>query len=63
MNTVFISSYFLGGSAGAALGSYGAHLASWIRLAVVGVLLAMAAGAINALTPARISQSHPRVDS
>jgi len=51
LNTVFIGSYFLGGAAGAALGSYGAHRAAWIGLAAVGALLALAAAAINSLSP------------
>jgi predicted MFS family arabinose efflux permease len=51
LNTVFIGSYFLGGAAGAALGSYGAHQAAWVGLAAVGALLALAAAAINALSP------------
>jgi predicted MFS family arabinose efflux permease len=63
LNTVFISSYFLGGAAGAALGSAGAHHGGWIGLALVGAPLALAAVAVNACTPAheasRQSPVHP----
>jgi predicted MFS family arabinose efflux permease len=55
LNTVFISSYFLGGAAGAALGSVGARHAGWSGLAGVGALLAIAAALANALVS---SQSH-----
>lgn len=55
LNTVFMGSYFLGGAAGAALGSYGAHRGAWIGLAAVGALLALAAAAINTLSPRRAS--------
>jgi len=51
LNTVFIGSYFLGGAAGAALGSAGAHHGGWGGLAVVGALLSLAAIAVNALAP------------
>lgn len=51
LNTVFIGSYFLGGAAGAALGSAGAHHGGWGGLAVVGALLSLAAIAVNASTP------------
>ncbi|MDM0028821.1 MFS transporter [Variovorax saccharolyticus] len=50
LNTVFMGSYFLGGAAGAALGSYGAHRGAWIGLAAVGALLALTAAAINTLS-------------
>ena len=49
LNTVFVSSYFLGGAAGAVLGSVGARHAGWSGLAGVGALLAIAAAAANAL--------------
>jgi predicted MFS family arabinose efflux permease len=49
LNTVFVSSYFLGGAAGAVLGSVGAHHAGWSGLAGIGALLAIAAAAANAL--------------
>jgi predicted MFS family arabinose efflux permease len=51
LNTVFISSYFLGGAAGAALGSAGAHHGGWAGIATAGALLSLAAIAVNALTP------------
>ncbi|WP_271411484.1 MFS transporter [Pseudomonas sp. Q1-7] len=51
LNTVFMSAYFLGGAAGAAAGSYGAHRAGWIGLASVGALFAVLAAVINARTP------------
>ena len=51
LNTVFAGSYFLGGAAGAVLGNVGAHHAGWSGLAAVGVVLALAAAAINARTP------------
>ncbi|WP_408528293.1 MFS transporter [Paraburkholderia fungorum] len=49
LNTVYMVSYFPGGALGAALGGVGALHAAWIGLAVVGVLLALAAGAVNSL--------------
>lgn len=49
LNTVYMVSYFLGGALGAALGGIGALHAGWVGLAVVGVLLSLAAGGINAL--------------
>ncbi|QQZ38575.1 MULTISPECIES: MFS transporter [Pseudomonas] len=51
LNTVFMSTYFLGGATGAALGSYGAHQAGWAGLAAVGGALAVAAGLLGALAP------------
>ncbi|WP_166361769.1 MFS transporter [Pseudomonas akapageensis] len=53
LNTVFMGAYFLGGAAGAALGSYGAQRAGWVGLAAVGALFAIAAAVINALSPRR----------
>lgn len=50
LNTVFMGAYFLGGAAGAALGSYGAHRGAWTGLAAVGASLALAAAAINTLS-------------
>lgn len=49
LNTVYMVSYFLGGAFGAALGGVGALHAAWIGLAVVGVLLSLAAVAVNSL--------------
>jgi predicted MFS family arabinose efflux permease len=49
LNTVYMVSYFLGGALGAALGGVGALRGGWLGLAVVGVLLATAAVAVNAL--------------
>ncbi|MDF0732739.1 MFS transporter [Pseudomonas entomophila] len=60
LNTVFMCAYFLGGAAGAALGSYGAHRAGWVGLAAVGGALAGAAGAVNALARATRLDQDPR---
>lgn len=49
LNTAFIGPYFLGGAAGAVLGSAGAHHGGWGGLAIAGVLPALAAAAINVL--------------
>ena len=49
LNTVLMTSYFVGGAAGAALGGYGAHRAGWSGLAVAGALFALAAFALNAV--------------
>ncbi|CAM2156776.1 putative MFS transporter, YNFM family, membrane transport protein [Pararobbsia alpina] len=56
LSTVYMVSYFAGGSAGAALGGYGAHAAGWIGLAAVGASLALAAVAVSALS--YLSNSH-----
>ncbi|WP_017518999.1 MFS transporter [Pseudomonas nitroreducens] len=58
LNTVFMGAYFLGGAIGAALGNYGAHQAAWAGLATVGAVLALAAMAINALSPRHSSAAH-----
>lgn len=51
LNTVFMSAYFLGGAAGAALANYAVHRAGWLGLAATGAVLALAATAINACSP------------
>jgi predicted MFS family arabinose efflux permease len=53
LNTVYMSSYFLGGAAGSALGGYGANLYGWIGLAVVGAALSTGALAVNVLAYTR----------
>jgi predicted MFS family arabinose efflux permease len=50
LNTVYMVSYFLGGALGAALGGVSALHAAWIGLAVVGVVLSIAAAAVNTLS-------------
>ncbi|HXZ06907.1 MAG TPA: hypothetical protein VEI25_02520, partial [Paraburkholderia sp.] len=50
LNTVYMVSYFLGGALGAALGGVSALHAAWIGLAAVGMLLSLAAIAVNALS-------------
>jgi predicted MFS family arabinose efflux permease len=50
LNTVYMVSYFLGGALGAALGGVSALHAAWIGLAAVGVVLSLAAAAVNALS-------------
>jgi predicted MFS family arabinose efflux permease len=55
LNTVYMVSYFLGGAFGAALGGIGALRGGWFGLAVVGVLLSLAAVAVNALAYRRSS--------
>lgn len=57
LNTVFMGSYFLGGAAGAALGSWGVQRAGWSGLAAVGATLALAAAAINALSPRSVRRT------
>lgn len=50
LNTVYMVSYFLGGALGAALGGVSALHAAWIGLAAVGMVLSLAALAVNALS-------------
>jgi len=49
LNTVFIGSYFLGGSVGAAVGGWAAHYAAWWGLAGIGASFALAAALLNTL--------------
>jgi predicted MFS family arabinose efflux permease len=57
LNTVYMVSYFLGGAFGAAIGGVGALHAGWVGLALVGVLLALAAVAVNSLAYRRRSSA------
>ncbi|MEX3816184.1 MFS transporter [Paraburkholderia sp. BR13439] len=57
LNTVFMVSYFLGGAVGAAFGGAGALRAAWVGLAAVGVLLSLAAVAVNSLAFGRPSSA------
>jgi predicted MFS family arabinose efflux permease len=53
LNTVYMTSYFLGGATGSVLGGYGANLYGWIGLAAIGAALSIAALAVNALAYTR----------
>lgn len=57
LNTIYMVSYFLGGAVGAALGGAGALHAAWVGLAAVGVLLSLAAIAVNSLACRRASSA------
>ena len=57
LNTVYMVSYFLGGAFGAALGGVGALRGAWFGLAAVGVLLSLAAVAVNAFAYCRTSSA------
>jgi predicted MFS family arabinose efflux permease len=60
LNTVYMVSYFLGGALGAALGGVSALHAAWIGLAAVGVVLSLAAAAVNALSYSQRSSAQDK---
>lgn len=43
LNTVFMTTYFLGGAAGSTLGSYGWSLGRWAGVCVIGMVLLLSA--------------------
>lgn len=43
LNTIFMTSYFLGGAAGSTLGSYGWSLARWSGVCIIGIVLLLIA--------------------